>query len=469
MEPLGVLLLAAIARRAGHDTGLAVLRSHGLVRAARRFRPDVIAYSTSSADLPIVQQADAELRNWIASEGLKIRRIMGGPHPTYCPDVIDELKLDAICQGDGDHALPELLDRWSRGGAIDDIPNIAVTRHGAARRALTHDLDALPYADRALYYETLPYYHASGLRSFITGRGCPYACSYCFNHAFNDMFRECGTIMRRRSVENVLTEVEEVMRRYPPMRFVRFADDTFAHKADDWLREFCEEYPRRIGVPFYCFMRSNTLNDETASLLSGAGCRAIAMSIESGVESIRNEILHRSLTDEQVGESFRVAHAHGLATYASTMLGVPGSRLADDFTSLEFVRKTAPTGPIFTICSPYRGTRIWRMSVERGFMDPSDVETARVGEASTLNCFTPREKAIQARLCYLGPLYCRGPRLFAPLVRALMHAPIPPALIRPFGLAYTAYRLATRVMPWAIPRNPRVWLRIAWDSLKYML
>jgi radical SAM superfamily enzyme YgiQ (UPF0313 family) len=283
------------------------------------------------------------------------------------------------------------------------------------------------------------------------------------------MFEKCGPVLRRRSVDNVLEEIKQVGRDFPPLRLIRFADDTFVHHADDWIREFADKYPRQIGVPFYCLMRSNTLTGETARLLAQAGCRAIGMSIECGNEALRNDVLHRGLTDSQVRSSFALAEEYGIRTYASTMLGIPGGRIEDDYDSLDFVRRMGPTAPIFTICTPYHGTDIWRMCVEHGYVDESSQDAGRIGEAQTLRCFSPRERAIQERACYLGPLYCTAPKWLAPAVRAAIRGPFPRLMARYAGFTYTAWRTATRIFPQAIPRTPVGLLRIGLDSVRYLL
>lgn len=469
IEPLGVMLLGAIARREGHETKLVFLRRVNLLKAVRSYRPDVIAYSTPSADVPVVREADAELRAWLRAGNQRLWRVMGGPHPTYAPEICDEMELDAICQGDGDRAFPEMLRRLEAGESLRGIPNVALNGAGAEQKEVVQDLDALPRADRELYYTALPYCGQSGLRTFMASRGCPYDCSYCFNHLYREVFAGHGPILRRRSVDNLLDEIDDVRRRFPPMRLIRFMDDTFTHRVDPWLEEFAEKYRARINVPFYCLMRSNTLTEATASLLAGAGCRAIGMSIEAGDERARNEILHRNLRDDLVRESFAIARKYGLHTYAATMVGLPGTTLENDFLSLDFVRDVQPSAPIFVICSPYKGTEIWRKAVEQGQIDAGVDVFNRMGELSAFNCFSQREKEVQARVAYLGPLYCKAPRLIAPLIRRLMTSPLPLPAARAVGTAYTTYRIATRIFPQAVPRSPRNWVQLGWDSIRYLL
>ena len=140
-----------------------------------------------TADISLFEKHDKQVREFIRQSDKKIFRIMGGPHPTYSPEVIDKLKLDAICQGDGDQAFPSLLKRLQNGESIKGIPNIGCSRTGADQKELFDNLDNLPFADRDCIFEIVPYYKYFGHRTFNVSRGCPYHCTYCFNHAYNKM------------------------------------------------------------------------------------------------------------------------------------------------------------------------------------------------------------------------------------------------------------------------------------------
>jgi len=446
-----------------------VLEQEDLRRRVRRFTPDVVAYSAMSAHIPKVKEADAGLRALAAAEGKRVYRIMGGPHATYSPGILGEMGLNAICQGDGDRALPEWLSRLEDGADLGSIPNIALTSEGAQQKELVSDLDSLPFADREAYYRCVPHLRRSGLHSFLATRGCPYACTYCFNHAYNKMFRGCGSVMRRRSVENVLDEIDQVRRSFSPLRMVRFADDAFTLKADPWLAEFCEKYPSRIGVPFYCCVRSDALTDEVAAMLAEAGCYSIGMSIEGGTEAIRNGILGRNLSDDVVIRSFEVARRHGLNTSTGNIIAVPGTTLADDWQLLGFTRRVGPTVPTFTIARPFRGTQLRHRAVNQGLLDLDADVTSRYSDRSPLNCYTEREKRVQARMCYLGSMYCAAPRPLVPLVRRMINGPLPLGLARAVGFGYAIYRTATRIFPQGIPRTPRAIARTIVDGVRHYL
>ena len=82
-EPLGSMLLAGICRSEGHEVGLTTLQTADVVPAVSRFRPEVIAYSTMSSELPAFARADEGLRVWMSRTGRQVYRIMGGPHATF--------------------------------------------------------------------------------------------------------------------------------------------------------------------------------------------------------------------------------------------------------------------------------------------------------------------------------------------------------------------------------------------------
>lgn len=469
IEPHGVMLLSAICRQHGHEVQLILLKKEDLVARVRKWNPDVVAYSVIGSELDAFKQADARLRQELAASGQRVFRIMGGPHPTFAPRVLDDMQLDAICQGDGERAFPALLSRLANNESLEGIPNIALTSEGAPiREKLSgEELDQLPYADREIYYNAVPYIPQTGLRSFIAGRGCPFLCTFCYNHVYNKMFSGCGPIIRRRSVENLLQEIEMVRDKYPPVRFIRFFDDTFSFHVDDWLIEFAEKYPKRIGIPFYCLMRANTFTEEAARLLKSAGCYTVAMAVEAGTEHVRNDILNRNLSDEEMRRAFDLSRKYRLRTYGNTMVGIPGTTLKDDFESLEFTRSLGLTVPTFSVCSPSRGTKLASLAIEKGYLDADADLLTRFSAESPLKTYTKREKKVLARIACLGTMYCSVPSFVAPLIRQLILRPTPLGIARKIGFAFTVGNIATRLFPHAIPKNPITILKVAWDGIRY--
>ena len=470
-EPMGVLQLSACLKRYSYETKLLALKKHPLRKILKDYDPDVIAYSVMSPESELFKKADNSVRDWAKEYNKKkILRIMGGPHPTFFPEILEEMGLDAICIGEGDFAIIELINRFSSGKPLSNIPNtLSPGEHiNKIDKELIHNLDDLRFVDRDIYYDAMPIYKSLGFRGFMVGRGCPYGCTYCHNHAYKKIFKDCGKIVRRRSVENVIREMRNVVNKYSQIKLMKISDDTFAHYVNDWLVEFIEKYKKEINLPFYCLMRSNTLTEEMAKLLSSAGCVSIGMSIESGNERIRNEILKRGLSDKLIINSFKYAKNNKIRTYGNTLLGIPGTSFTDDFESFLFTKKLKVTAPTFGIFNPYPKLQLTDYAIEKGYLDPAGVYDLKnvFGFRSPLNSFSDKEKEMQLNLSYLAPLFCDLPDFFIPLLRRLLQFKAL-SVYKFSGYVYHILKVALFIFPGAIPLNPFASLKIFKKAIKY--
>jgi len=70
-------------------------------------------------------------------------------------------------------------------------------------------LDDLPFYDRELVYRKT-HLERFPLRSFMSSRGCPYQCTYCFEPKFNVMYAGKGPIFNRYSVARLCAELKEL-------------------------------------------------------------------------------------------------------------------------------------------------------------------------------------------------------------------------------------------------------------------
>ena len=231
-------------------------------------------------------------------------------------------------------------------------------------RPYIEDLDSLPFPDRALVYERDPIAARSKIKHFLTGRGCPYNCTYCFNHALSEIYRGKGKRFRQRSVDHVIEEIRWVRDRYP-LEFVVFVDDTFV-LSNEWLAEFAEKYPRqRSALPFFCNTRANLVTAEQVRLLKEAGCHSVSMGIETGNDRIRNELLKRRMSREQILEAARLIREGGLHFTTTNMIGLPTSTLEDDFETLALNVEARPSYAHVFIFQPYPRTELGEFTREQ--------------------------------------------------------------------------------------------------------
>jgi radical SAM superfamily enzyme YgiQ (UPF0313 family) len=309
---------------------------------------------------------------------------------------------------------PKLLDRfglWVKvGGEI----------HKNALRPLIQDLDILPFVSRDLVnkYE---HYRKLHRRMVLTGRGCPYKCSYCFNHAYHDLYKGQGRIVRKRSVEHVLQELRCVRDQNSPRRF-QFVDDTFILDRN-WSMEFFARYRKEIGLPFIVYTRVNLIDEKIVRELKEAGCITILYAIESGNDYIRNKVLKRNVSRDQILSASQLFRKYKLKTYAQNMLGLPDENMDSAMDTLKLNVACQPDYAWCSIYQPYPMTDLWRYCTENGYLTGESIG-ATFYKKSILRI--PHRRYV-ARLHHLFPLAIK-----MPIVRILL-----PLLVRlPFTTIY---------------------------------
>lgn len=368
IDPMNVELLSALAKREGHETFLSVLQHKDLSTSLRNLQPDIVAYSGKTGEHKTFFRVNRFIKE---NYGDKIFTIMGGPHPTFnhegiqlSGETVDEVPaskrngssqrhliversdLDALCIGEGDDAWVEFLRAIDAKQTIDDIPNV-ITRFNRKKypepnfRERRTYLDDLPFYDRQLVYDKTFLGHFP-MRSFMSSRGCPFRCTYCFNYDWNKTYRDAGKfgkLHNRYSVDRLIAEIQdwralEARRGYAPTQFIKFYDDMFEFRVSPWLEEFAEKFPKEVGLPFFCLVRcdifaheerdgSVKLNEDVLLYLKKAGLQSISMSIEAGNNFIRENILVRDMTEKEIRAAFGLMKKHRIGTFANTILGIP--------------------------------------------------------------------------------------------------------------------------------------------------
>jgi len=418
LAPIGLCAISAVAIREGHRTHLCETNSQDPLRAVSELQPEVVVYSSSTGE----SKHYLRLNQSIKEKFPHVLTIMGGPHPTFYPDTIYEGGLDAICIGEGEGAFSDFLLALSDKREIDGIPNIVTKRNrdNFSVRSLVEDLDLLPFPDYALVYETKSLGRYP-LKSFITSRGCPYDCAYCFNSAWRSIYQGKGKAVRRHSVDYVIDEISYVKKKWP-LSCVKFYDDIFVYSADPWLEEFSEKYRKKINLPFFVLTRADLLDEDVTKLLKHAGCRTISMSIEAGNHRIRNKVLKRSMSDEQIINAHQICVKHGIHTFTNCIVGLPSATIANEIESVNLAIKAKATWAEFPIFQPYPGTELGRSVVSEGFYKPAyERMHTSYQYKSVLSCFTDKEKNIQMNLSVLGPVAVAFPVFKNLILRYLIY------------------------------------------------
>lgn len=360
----GIMYVSAALRGAGHDVALIEAeRFDEALPALQRYHADVVAFSvTTGLHRIYLPWARAAKRALPAATTL-----MGGPHPTFFPEVIEDASIDAIVIGEGETTAPLLLDALkARDGRVVEGARYKLEGRiiDGGLRAPEQRLDGLPVPDRELYFDRSRFHRRFPVKPFLASRGCPYRCTYCFNRTLNDMYRGRSKAVRVRSPASVVAEIQEVRRRWP-MKLVWFLDANFV-VSRPWVEELCERLARDVQLPFYCKVRPNLVDDSLARTLALGGCTGVGMGIECGDDHLRNDVLERNISRETILEACRSLHDAGIAVMSFNMVGLPGETYEMARSTVDLNIEARVDYAMATVFQPYPRTVLAARAIEAG-------------------------------------------------------------------------------------------------------
>jgi len=282
--------------------------------------------------------------------------VTGGPHPTLYPRaVLGRPEVDLVVTGEGEKTLLELVQRLANKASLEGVPGLWWKRGAepiaGPPRPVEPDLDSFPFPDRSDFAPRdyrISANHWSPSAVIVTSRGCPHACTFCFNQ---------DHLYRTRRADLIADEVEACLRM--GYRSVDFYDDNF-NQSRKHVDALCRELARRsITVPWACRCRVDRVDDELLAKMAAAGCRRINFGVESATDRILKEI-RKGITVEQVRKAFRLARNHGIEILGYFIVGFPGETRAEAQATVDLALELDPDYFMILPFLPVPGSPLYR-------------------------------------------------------------------------------------------------------------
>ena len=361
---VGTAYLNAAAKQAGHELVVHLVGDRQtMLRQIDAAKPNLIGFSCMTPFLGETLSLASEIK-----KHFDIPIIMGGPHPTLFPEVIQETPIDIVCRGEGEETMAELLTSIEDGRPYTQIRNLWVKEFGEVHqnplRPFTDPLDGIPLIDWSCYSGT-PALDSPPIAFPI--RGCPFSCSYCFNAPLRQIYHGLGRYVRHFSASRAVQEVQEALKFFAPSP-VLFISDSLGIDLP-WTEQFLDTYSRLIPLPFVFLIEPKLATDKFIDLIARHRCKCVALGVESGSERVRRQVLNRFYTNEElvaVAESF---HRRNIRIRTYNMIGLPTETEGELWETIEInvkMKTDFPRGAIFT---PLPGTGIVDLAKREGYLD----------------------------------------------------------------------------------------------------
>lgn len=275
---------------------------------------DVIGFSSMTGYADLTKAVLARVRE--KSPGAFL--VWGGIHPIIYPEDAIQSQANAICTGEGEFGLRELIEAMEAGRATTSILNFwfkttkGVIRNSFRPLMANEEMERMPfpaYAGQEFIYRlrkgfvpirAKDYLDSSGLAYFTLWTiGCPFHCTYCGNSKFiaNDSNYKK---IRHPSARYIIAEVKHARAIHPFISSVSFHDDSFMALDLGTIQEFAQLWRAQIGLPFAVYgVMPNYAQQDKFEVLTWAGMNRIRMGIQSGSRRIL-DFYRRPTSIEQI-------------------------------------------------------------------------------------------------------------------------------------------------------------------------
>ncbi len=360
----GISYISSFLKSKGHKTKLLVLtretKQKVVDKYLKEFNPKLVCFTTVASEYEFI----SKIAKYIKSNYPEKYLLVGGPHATLNPSKIIKDSFDAVCIGEGEYPSLELIKQLEKNKQPDKIDNLWIKKDNEIQKNKTRefiqDLDALPFPDRRMWNEWINIF--GDKHSILLGRGCPFQCTYCSNHALKKTSE--GKYVRFRSVDNVINELKEITEEFPETKEIYFEVETIGIN-QEFVKELCSKLKefnkknKNIEYGVNLRITPNLDYKEIFKSFKDANFKVVNIGLESGSQKVREKILKRYYSNKDIFDAVKSAKKHGLKVRLFVMIGLPGENLEDFKETIKCCRICQPERIFYGIFFPYAGTELY--------------------------------------------------------------------------------------------------------------
>lgn len=381
--PLGLMYLAAVLEKAGHqakvlDTDRLKLSWDQLEERFKTENPDVLGISGTSLSMPALHESVRVAKKSIPDAKI----IVGGFGPTLEPEktLRENEFIDLLCIREAEETIIELIDVWQNRKDLKDVKGVFYRDRGeivkTEDRPPILDLDKIPFPAYHLIEPSFEKYVGihkdyEGMNRPIimmfASRGCPHRCIFC----------SLGQkAVRWHSPKRVVDEIELYVKKYKA-ESIQLYDDEFigmSVRQNQWLVEICDEIKKR-GLDNIGYLAQGRCSQfvelEILKKMKETGFCWIWWGVESGSQKVLDGI-KKDIKVENVIRTFALARQAGIKSLMFIMTGFPEEREEDVKKTAELIARVKPDEIRIHIATPLPGSEMWRILKEGEMIEDYD-------------------------------------------------------------------------------------------------
>jgi len=304
--------------------------------------------------------------------------ILGGTIITSEPFLIfNELRPDFGVIDEGEGTVVELLKYLKENKPLKEVNGLMYWENGKAifnEKRMPLDINSISFPDLdALGFEeyldnSIPNY--SYMHSvfdnprvyYIVGsRSCPYKCTFCWHY---------DNKYRQRSVENIMKELNERVKKYRINR-IYILDECFSLDKKR-LTEFCRRISElRKELPWELrwvnALRVSDVDSEVLKMIKESGCDIISYGFES-YSRVVLESMKKMITPEQIDKAIKETFKNNIAIQANFIFGDIAETKETAQETLNYWKENCEGQAHLAFIMPFPDSEIYRSCLEKGII-----------------------------------------------------------------------------------------------------
>lgn len=372
---IGLGVLASHLRAEGHQVAIldcirdGVRTETAFMQQVSAFSPQLVGFKAFTMDVPFVKEAS----RWLKKAYPDCPVVVGGPYPSGDPQGLHQVLPDCDFGfvGEADIGFPQLVKKLEEERAdhlslsdLKEIPGLIAQKEGqvlqnptGARKNL--DEVMIPAWDLIDPRTYSPYRRAWGSGGPYTPiyftRGCPYDCTFCAVKVIN------GKLMRRRSVENIVSELKLLYDHYG-VRSLSVADDMWTIYKPHVL-EVCEgilQSGLKFKWDFPNAVRIDSIDEEMLKLFERCGWVSISIAIETGSQEVIDHMKKKIQLEEAREKAELIKRVTNMELFGFFIMGYPKEDERALKATVSFALSLPLDHCLFFYFTPHPGTEIYR-------------------------------------------------------------------------------------------------------------
>lgn len=312
----------------------------------------------------------------------KTKIIMGGLWYSSMPVFALEHNpaIDYVVMGE-EEAFHDLIKAIDKKGPVKDIAGVASRVDGKAvmgpHRPLLMDLDSLPLPAYDLFPmdKYMGHTHWKPFVEMVTSRGCPSACTFCYEwDQYDPRHPEDFLKWRAKSAERVIEELELLDKKFG-VKVVVIQDDNF-NVNPERVKKFCQmKLERENSIKWVSLGRAiDWVNCEgVLPLMKQSGLFIGVFGIEVTTPEELKKIA-KGITIEHIKKTIDILRKNDVAVVADIMMGFDYDTESIVKQRFEFTDEVDPDILWIGYVTPAPNSPIWRSGMKKGMIDPEKID-----------------------------------------------------------------------------------------------